>query len=86
MGEKKEEKEVKVNLSFTSEKLFLYGAIADAVLGVLWAICAVANGGWGVYGGGGGASRAAGFFEGLFYAVLGGLVLYGLSLIIKSKQ
>jgi hypothetical protein len=81
MGEKKEEKEVKVNLSFTSEKLFLYGAIADAVLGAIWAICAVAEGGY--YGG---AYRAAGFFEGLFFAVLGGLVLYGLSLIIKSKQ
>jgi hypothetical protein len=52
MGEKKEEKEVKVNLSFTPEKLFFYGAIVDAVLGVIWAICAVANGGWGVYGGG----------------------------------
>jgi hypothetical protein len=82
MSEKKEEKEVKVNLSFTSEKLFVYGAIVDAVLGVIWAICAVAEGGYGS----GGAYRAAGFFQGLFFAVLGGLVLYGLSLIVKSKQ
>jgi hypothetical protein len=81
MAEKKEEKEVKVNLSFTSEKLFVYGAIADAVLGVVWAICAVAEGGTSL-----GAYRAAGFFQGLFFAVLGGLVLYGLSQIIKSKQ
>ncbi len=81
MAEKKEEKEVKVNLSFTSEKLFLYGAIADAVLGVVWAICAVAESGTSE-----GAYRAAGFFQGLFFAVLGGLVIYGLSQIIKSKQ
>jgi len=81
MAEKKEEKEVKVNLSFTSEKLFLYGAIADAVLGVVWAICGVAEGGTSL-----GAYRAAAFFQGLFFAVLGGLVLYGLSQIIKSKQ
>jgi len=78
----KEEKEVKVNLSFTSEKLLLYGAIADAVFGVCWAICAVAQGGYDSLG----AMRAAGFFQGLFFAVLGGLVLYGLSLIVKSKQ
>jgi hypothetical protein len=76
----KEEKEVKVNLSFTSEKLFLYGAIADAILGVAWAICAVATDYTSA-----GAMRAAGFFEGLFFAVLGGLVLYGLSKILKGK-
>jgi len=80
MSEKKEEKEVKVNLSFTSEKLFLYGAIADAVLGVAWAICGVAQSGTSM-----GALRAAGFFEGLFFAVLGGLVLYGLSQVLKGK-
>jgi uncharacterized membrane protein YeaQ/YmgE (transglycosylase-associated protein family) len=78
MSEKKEEKQVKVNLSFTSEKLFLYGAIADAVLGVVWAICAVV--------GNSGAYKAAGFFQGLFWAILGSLVLYGLSQIVKSKQ
>jgi len=82
MAEKKEEKQVKVNLSFTSEKLFLYGAIADAVLGVVWAICGVAQGDYTSTG----AIRAAAFFQGLFFAVLGGLVLYGLSQIIKSKQ
>jgi hypothetical protein len=81
MSEKKEEKEVKVNLSFTSEKLLTYGAIVDAVLGLVWAICAVATDYTST-----GAMRAAGFFEGLFFAVLGGLVIYGLSLIIKSKQ
>ena len=74
----KEEKEVKVNLSFTHEKLFVYGAIADAVLGFIWAItAAVADTG--------GDVRAAGFFQGLFFAVLGGLVLYGFSQILKSK-
>jgi len=81
MSEKKEEKEVKVNLSFTSEKLFLYGAIADAVLGVAWAICGVAQSGDSLA-----PYRAAAFFQGLFFAVLGGLVLYGLSQIIKGKQ
>jgi hypothetical protein len=75
----KEEKEVKVNLSFTSEKLFVYGAIADAIIGFIWAILvAVADSG--------GAARAAGFFGSFFFTVLGSLVLYGLSLIIKSKQ
>lgn len=78
MVEKKEEKEVKVNLSFTSEKLFVYGAIADAVLGVIWGICAAV--------GNSGAAKAGGFFQGLFWAILGGLVLYGLSLILSRKQ
>lgn len=74
----KGEKEVKVNLAFTSEKLFLYGAILDAVVGLLWAILAAAGSSEGAY-------RASGFFQGFFFAVLGGLVLYGLSLIIKNK-
>lgn len=74
----KEEKEVKVNLSFTSEKLFLYGAILDAAVGFLWAILAAAADSEGVY-------RAAAFFEGFFFTVLGGLVLYGLSKIVKGK-
>ena len=78
MAEKKEEKEVKVNLAFTTEKLFTYGAMADAVLGVVWAICAVI--------GNSGAYKAAGFFQGLFWAILGGLVLYGLSMILQRKQ
>ena len=73
----KEVKEVKVNLSFTSEKLFLYGAILDAVVGLLWAICATTNSIDG--------QRAAAFFHGFFFAVLGGLVLYGLSKILKGK-
>ncbi len=75
----KEEKEVKVNLAFTSEKLFVYGAIADAVIGFIWAILAAAADS-------GGAIRAANFFEGFFFTVLGCLVLYGFSLIIRSKQ
>ena len=79
MAEKKEEKEVKVNLSFTPEKLFLYGAILDAVVGFLWAILAAAADS-------GGGLRAAAFFQGFFFTVLGGLVLYGLSQILKSKQ
>ena len=77
MSEKKEEKEVKVNLAFTSEKLFVYGAIVEAVIGLVWGICgAVGNSG---------AYKAAGFFQGLFWAILGGLVLYGLSLILSRK-
>ena len=79
MSEKKEEKQVKVNLAFTPEKLFIYGAILDAVVGFLWAILAAAADSEG-------ALRAAGFFQGFFFAVLGGLVLYGLSQIIKGKQ
>ncbi|HUV53239.1 MAG TPA: hypothetical protein VMW64_09235 [Dehalococcoidia bacterium] len=75
----KEVKEVKVNLSFTSEKLFLYGAILDAVVGFLWAILAAATDSQGAY-------KAAGFFQGFFFAVLGGLVLYGLYLILQRKQ
>jgi hypothetical protein len=75
----KEEKEVKVNLAFTSAKLFLYGAIVDAVAGLLWAILAAA-------GSSEGAFRAAGFFQGFFFTVLGGLVLYGLAQIVKSKE
>jgi hypothetical protein len=77
MAEKKEEKEVKVNLSFTSEKLFTYGAILDAVVGLLWAICATTTSTDGY--------KAAAFFQGFFFAVLGGLVLYGLSKILKGK-
>ena len=80
MSEKKEEKEVKVNLSFTSEKLFLYGAIARRrrrlALGHSGAAARL----------GGSRYKAAGFFQGFFFAVLGGLVLYGLSQIVKSKQ
>jgi hypothetical protein len=78
MADKKEEKEVKVNLSFTTEKLFLYGAILDAVVGFLWAILAAAADSEG-------AARAASFFQGFFFTVLGGLVLYGLSKILKGK-
>ena len=79
MSEKKEEKEVKVNLSFTSGNLFLYGAILDFVVGFLWAILAAASDSQGAY-------KAAGFFQGFFFAILGGLVLYGLSQVLKSKQ
>ncbi len=75
----KEGKEVKVNLSFTSGNLFLYGAIVDAVSGLLWAILAAAGSSEGAY-------RASGFFQGFFFTVLGALVLYGLSLIVQRKQ
>jgi len=78
MAQKKEE-EVKVNLSFTSEKLLIYGAIADATIGFIWAIL-------GVSADSGGAARAANFFQAIFFTVLGGLVLYGLSIIVRSKQ
>ena len=78
MSEKKEGKEVKVNLSLTSNNLFTYGAIVDAVLGVVWAICGCFSSV--------DAFKAYNVFQGLFFAVLGGLVIYGLSQIIKSKQ
>jgi len=81
MSEKKEEKEVKVNLSFTSEKLFTYGAIAAAIAGLLWGILAAVG-----MEGAPGSYRFALFLEGFFFGILGGLVLYGLSQIIKSKQ
>ena len=79
MAEKKEEREVKVNLSFTFENLFIYGAIADTIIGFIWAILAASADS-------GGAARAAHFFEGLFFTVLGGLVLYGFSILVKGKQ
>jgi len=75
----KGEKEVKVNLAFTSGKLFLYGAIVDSISGFLWAILAAAGSSEGVY-------RASEFFQGFFFTVLGGLVLYGLAQIVKSKE
>ena len=81
MSEKKEEKEVKVNLSFTSEKLFTYGAIAAAIAGLLWGILAAVG-----MEGAPGSYRFALFLEGFFFAIFGSLVLYGLSQIIKSKQ
>jgi len=77
MAEKKEDKEVKVNLAFTSEKLFLYGAIVVAVIGLIWGICGAINST--------GAHQAAGFFQGFLWAIFGGLVLYGLSLILSRK-
>jgi hypothetical protein len=76
MSEKKEGKEVK--LSFTADNLFVYGAIVDAVLGVVWAICGCFDSM--------DAFKAYNVFQGLFFAVLGGLVIYGLGKIVKSKQ
>jgi uncharacterized membrane protein len=81
MAEKKEEKQVKVNLSVTSEKLFTYGAIAAAIIGLLWGILAAVG-----MEGAPGSYRFALFLEGFFFAIFGSLVLYGLSQIIKSKQ
>jgi hypothetical protein len=78
--EEKEVKEVKVNLSFTTEKLFLYGAITAAIAGLLWGILASVG-----MEGAPGSYRFALFLEGFFFAVLGGLVLYGLSKIVKGK-
>jgi len=80
MSEKKEGKEVK--LSFTADNLFVYGAIVDAVFAVVWAICEIATD----YGDPEAGMKAAGFFQAMFFAVLGGLVLYGLGKIVKSKQ
>ena len=81
MSEKKEEKEVKVNLSFTSEKLFLYGAIAVVIIGLLWGILAAVG-----LEGMSGSYRFSQCLQGFFFGIFGGLVLYGLSQIIKNKQ
>ena len=71
------EKEVKGKQSF-NEMVFFYGAIGVGVIGFIWAILAAAADSEG-------ALRAAGFFQGFFFTVLGGLVLYGLSIILKGK-
>ena len=77
----KEEKEVKVNLAFTSVKLLTYGAIAAAIIGLLWGILAAVG-----MDGAPGSYRFALFLEGFFFAIFGGGTLYGLSLIIQRKQ
>jgi len=77
----KEEKEVKVNLSFTTVKLLTYGAIVAAIAGLLWGILAAVG-----MEGAPGSYRFALFLEGFFFAILGGCVLYGLAQIAQRKQ
>ncbi len=76
----KEEKEVKVNLAFTSVKLLTYGAIAVAIVGLLWGILAAVG-----LEGMSGSYRFAQFLQGFLFGIFGGGTLYGLSLIIQRK-
>jgi hypothetical protein len=76
-----EEKQVKVNVQFTVVKLLNYGAIAAAVIGLLWGIFAAVG-----YEGMPGTFRFAGFLEGLFFGVFGGAVLAGLGELVSSKK
>ena len=76
-----EKKEVRVNIKFTTVKLLTYGAIAAAIIGLLWGILAAVG-----LEGAPGSYKFAAFLQGLFFAVLGGCVLYGLSEIVSRKQ
>jgi hypothetical protein len=80
MSEKKEEKEVKVNLSFTTVKLLTYGAIAAAIIGLLWGILAAVG-----LEGMSGSYRFSQCLQGIFFGIFGGCVLYGLSQIAQRK-
>jgi hypothetical protein len=80
MAEKKEDKEVRVNLAFTTVKLLTYGAIAAAIVGLLWGILAAVG-----MEGAPGSYRFSLFLEGFFFAIFGGLVLFGLSQIAQRK-
>ncbi len=74
----KKAKEVKVSVSFTPVKLLTYGATAAAIAGLVWAICAAIDSKE--------AHQAAGFFGGFFFAIFGGLVLYGLANMLSRKS
>ncbi|MGB2855442.1 MAG: hypothetical protein WBC61_02180 [Dehalococcoidia bacterium] len=76
-----EEKEVQVNVRFTTIKLLNYGAIAAVIIGLLWGIFAAV--GWE---GAPGTFKFSAFLEGLFFGVFGGAVLAGLSELVSRKQ
>ena len=76
-----EEKEVQVNVRFTTIKLLNYGAIAAVIIGLFWGIFAAV--GWE---GAPGTFKFAAFLEGLFFGVFGGAVLAGLSELVSRKQ
>jgi hypothetical protein len=80
MAEKKEEKEVKVNLAFTPVKLLTYGAIAAVIIGLLWGILAAVG-----LEGFSGSYRFSQCLQGFLFGIFGGGTLYGLSLILQRK-
>jgi uncharacterized membrane protein len=76
-----EEKEVQVNVRFTTIKLLNYGAIAAVIIGLLWGIFAAVGANYAP-----GTFRFAAFLEGTFFGVFGGAVLAGLSELVSRKQ
>lgn len=76
-----EEKEVQVNVRFTTIKLLNYGAIAAVIIGLLWGIFAAAGADYAP-----GTFRFSAFLEGLFFGVFGGAVLAGLGELVSRKQ
>ena len=76
-----EEKEVQVNVRFTTIKLLNYGAIAAVIIGLLWGIFAAVGRDYQA------ATEKIGYFlEGLFFGVFGGAVLAGLGELVSRKQ
>jgi len=76
-----EEKQVHVNVKFTVVKLLNYGAIAAAVIGLLWGIFAAVGTDYAT-----GTAKFALFLQGLFFGVFGGAVLAGLGELVSSKK
>jgi hypothetical protein len=76
-----EGKEVQVNVKFTVIKLLNYGAIAAAVVGLLWGIFAAVGSDYAP-----GTMRFAAFLEGFFFGIFGGAVLAGLGELLSSKK
>ena len=76
-----EEKQVNVNVRFTVVKLLNYGAIAAAVIGLLWGIFGAVG-----FEGAPGTYRFAEFLQGLFFGLFGGAVLAGLGELVSSKK
>ncbi len=74
-----EEKEVHVK--FTIIKILNYGAIAVAIIGLLWGIFAAVG-----YEGAPGTYKFASFLQGLFFGAFGGAVLAGLGELVSRKQ
>ncbi|MGB2583391.1 MAG: hypothetical protein WBC11_07000 [Dehalococcoidia bacterium] len=76
-----EEKEVQVNVRFTTIKLLNYGAIAAVIIGLLWGIFAAVGSEYQA-----GPEKIGYFLEGLFFGVFGGAVLAGLGELVSRKQ
>ena len=79
--EKKETKEVKVNIQFSLPSLLNYLAIAAAVLGFLYAILSSVG-----MEHESGAARSGQFFLGLLYTVVASGFLLALSEIVSSHK